>query len=411
MSKRLLILGGGYEQLHAVRIAKELGAYVIVFDGHEIAPCQIEANEFHQVNIKNTTELLQKCSEVKPEAIFVHAAELAIEAARIAEKFNLIGLSQDQAKRGTDKSVRSECFRQADINIPLFKALGEKASWKEWEKAAGAISFPLIVKPTKLAGAQGVMLVKNKDELQEYFQSRTQFTGQKFIIEQYVEGEQLSTESVLVSGELISCAVALRHYDTTKNLFPYQIEDGHSMPWDGTKHYISAIEKVTEKAAKALGMQDGVLKGDIIIKEDGTLIVLEMAVRTSGGRFCDTVVPLSSGVHILYPLIQRALGQSVSFDALKPQYNVGVSQRFVLVPAGTPLKKSKKIQKIVMRDYVSASWFRDDIMELEQAPTITSHRDRLGYVICTGKNRMVADARAREIVQEITDEITGAAVC
>ncbi|MFC3051240.1 ATP-grasp domain-containing protein [Kordiimonas pumila] len=406
MKKRLLLLGGGFEQLNALRIAQELGAEVIVFDGHETAACAFEACEFYQVNIKDHAALIAKAKELRLDAVFVHAAELAIECALVAEAVGLPGISVESAKLGTDKTLRAACLLRAGVRIPKYQPLTAASDWSAWRNAGDALGYPIIAKPTKLAGAQGVEFIPDEIALQRYFEGKQSFKAQDFLLEEFLQGTQLSTESVALDGALVCTSIALRHYDTTQHLWPHQIEDGHSMPYDASLELQNSIDDVTEKCRAAFGIETGVLKGDLIISPSGEIIVLEMAVRTSGGRFCDTVVPVSTGVNILYPLIQYALGQTPDPAYLKADRHVGVSQRFVLIPEGNRLKEYKTIQHILLQEDVIGWWFRDDLQDLAQAPKIMSHRDRIGYVICSADTRDNADKRAQTIVEQLVKAIT-----
>lgn len=405
--KRLLLLGGGAEQLNALRVAKELGADVVVFDGNAVADCTFEATEFRTVNIKNRQELLQAAEEANIDAVFVHAAELAIEAAAVAEHLNLPGLPVSVAEVGTDKTLRSACLSSAGVRVPRFEGVSSHDAVEVWKHAATNIGYPLIAKPTGLAGARGVEFIENQAQLNSYYEKLATLNSEKFQLEEFVQGEQLSTESVVVAGLVESMSIAARHYDTTKDLWPFQIEDGHSMPWADTHGITPRIKAVIAACCAAFGMENGVLKGDLVVTKAGDIIVLEMAVRTSGGRFCDTVVPISSGVNILYPLIQMALGQKPETRYLRSTREVGVSQRFVLLPAGTKLKSYKYIEHLLLQDGIVGYWFRDDLQDLAEAPVIRSHRDRLGYVICTGATRAEADDRALEVVSQLKDAIAG----
>lgn len=404
--KRLLLLGGGFEQLNALNIARELGAEVIVFDGHADAACSYTADEFHQVNIKDHTALIEKVSTLNIDAVFVHAAELAIEAALVAETFNLPGISPTTALLGTNKVKRSECLTAAGIRVPDFVPLSGDALWSEWLEALNDKSFPMIVKPTAMAGAQGVEFIENPMDLTKYFEAKQCYGQQDFLMEEFVSGLQLSTESVVLDGSVTVTNIALRHYDNTNDLWPFQIEDGHSMPWSINDALRCKLDQIIDNCRVAMGVETGVLKGDIVLTDGGEVIVLEMAVRTSGGRFCDLVAPVSTGVHILYPLLQYALGDKPDKSYLENKRNVGVSQRFVFLPEGTALQNHKKIQHIVLQSDVIGHWFREDIHLLEYAPKIKSHRDRLGYVVCTAESRELADRRARAVVDEIRIALT-----
>lgn len=404
--KRLLLLGGGFEQLNAVKIARELGAEVIVFDGHTDAVCSYSADEFYQVNIKDHDALIKKTGSLRIDAVFVHAAELAIEAALIAETFDLPGISLATATLGTDKMKRSQCLSLAGVRVPSFISLVGDAPWREWQGACIDSQFPMIIKPTGMAGAQGVEFLKSQMDLEKYFNEKHCFEGQDFLLEEFVSGVQLSTESVVLDGKVVITSIALRHYDSTADLWPFQIEDGHSMPWDINTGLQGQIDLIVDKCKSAMGIETGVLKGDLVVTGDNEVIVLEMAVRTSGGRFCDLVVPVSSGVNILYPLLQYALGQKPEDKYLQAGRSVGVSQRFVFLPAGTPLKPCKNIQHVVLQHSVVDHWFREDIHTLKVAPEIRSHRDRLGYVVCAADSQEEADLQAKRIVEEIKAALT-----
>lgn len=404
--KRLLLLGGGFEQLNALNIARELGADVIVFDGHEDAACSYAADEFYQVNIKDHTALIEKVRALNIDAVFVHAAELAIEAALVAETFDLPGISKASAVLGTDKVKRSECLAAAGVSVPQFVPLSGTSPWVEWQHAAKGSTLPIIVKPTSMAGAQGVEFIDSLASLKEYFEAKQCFGEQDFLMEEFVSGLQLSTESVVLDGRVAVTNIAFRHYDTTEDLWPFQIEDGHSMPWNICDELQHKLDRIIDKCRIALGIDTGVLKGDIVVTDDNEVIVLEMAVRTSGGRFCDLVAPVSTGVNILYPLLQHALGQKPDKRYLQAHQNFGVSQRFVFLPAGTAFSNQKAIQHILLQKDVIGHWFREDLHLLEVAPKIKSHRDRLGYVVCAAETRELADRRANEVIVEIKAALT-----
>lgn len=405
MKKRLLLLGGGYEQLIALRIAKELDAEVIVFDGKPDAICRLEADEYRQVNIKDRHDLLKNAEDVQPDGVFVHAAELAVEVAQVANHLGLPGISEQTALLGSEKTLRAACLTSAGIRTPKFIGLGCDATEIEWIDAAKLIDFPLVAKPTRLAGARGVEFIDTLEKLKNYYQKRQIFPSQDFQIEEFVSGVQLSTESVIFGGRPVHTSVALRHYDTTSEFWPSQIEDGHSMPWADNGKWQPRISEIVAASADALQMENGVLKGDLVITDANEIIVLEMAVRTSGGRFCDAMVPVHSGINILYPLIQMALGAEVNQAYLSASRNSGVSQRFLILPAATPLKQKKEIQHILLQPDVFGYWFRDDFADLTHAPDLKCHGDRMGYVMCTGKDRLSADFRARQVIKELSEAV------
>ena len=399
--KRLLILGGGPEQVTAVRIAKEFGAHVIVFDGGSNPPAAAIADETYIVNIKDRDQLLTKAAEIKPDAVFVHAAELAIEAGAIQSALNIHGMDLDLAIKGTDKATRSQVLTRQNIRMPSFRFLPDGSSLDAWQSALLAIGLPAVIKPTRLAGAKGVNFIEKPSDLAAYFKEKEKLGQQDFILEERVNGLQISTESLFLGGQLIHTNIALRHYDTTADLAPFAIEDGHSMPYENDATDRMAIEEIMQKAASALDLANGVLKGDLIKTANGSFVTLEMAVRTSGGRFADTVAPIATGVNILYPLIADCLTIDCPKELYQRPETQGVSQRFLFLPTGTPLSGQVPVEFLKSEPGVIDIVMRPDFADLKTVPALYSHHDRLGYCICTGKTAVAADQAARGLIAKM----------
>ena len=398
--RTLLLLGCGSEQIEALRIARELGYRTVAFDNDPNAVGRAHADAFRRVDLKNPTELLGHAELVAPDGVFVHAAELAVEAATVADAFDLPGISVDAALDATAKERRIARFAEAGLRTPGFRVLDRDAPVGAWQEAARDIGFPCVLKPTDQAGARGVERIDDEAGVAAYHARRTRFACPHFVCEQRLEGLELSTESVRAGGKIRHHAFALRHYDTTAHYAPAFIEDGHSLPYRLPEALRTEIEGVIERAFDVLGIPDGVLKGDLLIDPEGRVFVLEMAARTSGGRFADTVVPLGTGVNILYPLIEQAMGDAFSQDWFAPTREVGVSQRFFLHDAPGRVRRWPLLRRLVARPWVS-DWSIDDTRFASGIlPRIESHRERFGYVICTGDTRELADARALEITRD-----------
>lgn len=402
-ARTLLLLGCGMEQIDALQIARELGYRTVAFDNDPRAAGRAHADAFEVVDLKDPAALLGQAEIAAPDGVFVHAAELGVEAARVAEALDLPGLSVDAALTATAKERRIARFAEAGIPTPAFRVLERDAPVAAWIEAAREIGLPCVLKPTDQAGARGVERIDDEAEISDYHARRARFSCPHFVCEAQLEGLELSTESVRAEGKIRHHAIALRHYDTTARYRPAFIEDGHSLPFALPEAQRVEVEQLIERAFEALGVEQGVLKGDLLIDGEGRIFVLEMAARTSGGRFADTVVPLGTGVNILYPLIELAMGDAFTRDWFTPVRDVGVSQRFFLHEAPGRVVRWPRLRQLVQRPWV-AGWHLDvERMRSGTLPRIVSHRERLGHVICTGANREEADARALAITRAFSE--------
>ncbi len=404
--RTLLLLGCGFEQIEALRIARELGHRTIAFDNDAEAVGRPFADAFERVELKDPAALVTAAKACAPDGVFVHAAELAVEAAQVAAALGLPGLPVETALDATDKSRRIRRLAAAGIRTPRFEILPANApDLSVWLDRAGAIPYPKVLKPTNQAGARGVRLIRDPHAFAAYYEGRLQWRSSEFVCEEFLEGLQLSTESVSHRGRRRHHAIALRHYDTTADLLPCFIEDGHSMPYALPAAAEAAVLDVIERSFAALGIEDGVLKGDLLIRADDSVYVLEMAARTSGGRFADTVVPLATGTNILYPLIELAMGDAFSRDWFSPLRRAGVSQRFFLPRAPARVRRWPAIRRLVSRPGVAEVRLDERLFQTGELPAIQSHRDRLGYVIVAAPTREEADRQALEITRAFAREL------
>lgn len=397
--RKLLLLGAGFEQITAIEIAQELGYHVIAFDNQKSPIGAQAADEFYSVDVKNDAALLLAAHAVAPDGVFVHAAELAIPTARVAQALHLPGLTVEAATNCTDKRLRTAALAKAGICTPAFRIVAAAATETDWLAAYEALGPAVVCKPPAMAGARGVERLQTQAEVLSYRTRKGGVGADEFVMETYTDGIQYSTETVLIEGATAHTAIALRHYDTTQHLHPFMIEDGHSMPLDLPGALTREIDAITERAGKALGVTNGVLKGDIIVAADGRIVVLEMAGRTSGGRFCDKVVPSAIGVNILYPLIQMAMGDTPDTSYLKPRWRVGMSQRFFFPTPGRIIAKAPLATMTTQKPGVVGQWLNRKWLNGEPLPEVRCHGDRLGYVLCTGPTREEADALALSITR------------
>lgn len=396
--RRLLLIGAGEEQIAAVRAAHELGLEVVGFDGNPRARGASFCDRFEVVDLRNRDALLTAARRVRPDAVFVHAAELAVETAQVAEALELPGLPVSTAMRATDKALRSASLSAAGVPVPAFARLESEESAETWYRKASALALPWVLKPTNQAGARGVRRCDHPEQLVAYHAERGGVRAPAYVVEELIEGPQLSTESVIVDGVVAHTAVALRHYDTTADLLPCIIEDGHSMPVGLSPATAAAVDRVIAASFAALGIRNGVLKGDLVVRGPEDVVVLEMACRTSGGRFADTVVPLATGVDILYPLLLLALGETPGRHWFESTRSVGVSQRFILRPPGQRVARWPAFSRAFRRPGIAAWWLNDAVLASATTPVVRCHGDRIGYAIGCAATREAADALVREAI-------------
>jgi biotin carboxylase len=156
---------------------------------------------------------------------------------------------------------------------------------------------------------------------------------QRVMVEDYLEGPQVSTESVIVDGHCVTPGFSDRNYEYLERYAPFFIENGGDLPSTLPAEIQGKIKAVVAHAAQALGIHNGSVKGDIVV-HDGEPYVIELAARLSGGFFCTREIPLNTGVDLVGAAIRIALGEPVALDDLEPRTATPVVQRYAFPKPG-----------------------------------------------------------------------------
>ena len=313
--KRVFMLGAGFMQGVAIRAARALGCTVVAADGNPSAVCAAEADEFVCIDLKDTARLIDYARYLQQngglDAVFTAATDFSAAVAAIAAACGLRGHTLEAALNATDKVRMRECFRKADVPSPAFielTAADLAAPANTLEQRIGELAgrFPLVVKPVDNMGARGCSLVKNLSELRKAAATALQYSRSgRAIVEEYIEGSEFSIEGLIFGGRLYITALADRHIFFP----PYFIEMGHTIPSDCTQDTADEVISVFERGVHALGLTDGAVKGDILVR-NGKAFVGEIAARLSGGYMSGWTVPYSCGLDITAAALTLALGGS-----------------------------------------------------------------------------------------------------
>jgi biotin carboxylase len=217
------------------------------------------------------------------------------------------------------------------------------------------------------------------------------------MLEEYLEGPQVSTESLVVNGVVHTIGFSDRNYDRLNQYRPHIIEDGGDLPSFLPEKSQNEIKRAVEKTAYVLGIKNGVIKGDMVLSENKAFII-EVATRLSGGYFCSDEIPLNTGVDFVKQAIKLALGDNIEKVELEPVYNKAVSQRYLFPEQGIVkevfipdwIKENSNIKRCEIRVEVG-----DIIHET------THHPARAGVIIATGIDRKSAIGLAIEAIENI----------
>jgi biotin carboxylase len=389
--KTILILGAGIEQTIAIELAKKMGLKVIAVDVNPNAQGLKIADVGINADIKSVKAMIEIGKKYKIDGVMTHAVEIPQVIAKVAKVLNLPCLDPEIAERATNKLERIKCLTKHGISCPNFETA---KTVEEAKRKTGKIGFPCVFKPIDSAGARGVKKVRRIEEVENAFKEALYNSKRNkiILIEEFLEGKEISTESVIYQNKIITTGFGDRNYSRKEEFEPYFVEDGHNVPSSIPEKVKEEVLKTVNSAIKALGINWGVAKGDILIK-DNSVYILEMAARTSGGWFCAGTVPIATGVNILKSLIKMSIGEFVKEIDLRPKYNKAACQRYIIPTEDGIFEKIEGIEKAKRMPGVKMFVIFNMPKKGELIKKATNHSERFGQLIAEGEN--IEDAIAK----------------
>ena len=400
MTKTIWIVGGGVEAIPGIILAKKLGLNVVVSDGNPNAPGLKFADKSiiaSTYDIEGTVNAAYEYHQnVNPiDGVICIAADVPLTVASIAEKLSLPGITTETARKCSDKFLMKETLLAAGIPIPWFSLV---KSVSELCSIISERGFPLVIKPVDSRGARGVIRITQSLDLEWVFEYTKSFSPtSRVMVEEFLQGQQYSTESVIMDEKNITMGFTERNYELLEELSPYIIENGGQQPAKIDKKELDSIVNLVEKSSQILGISNAKSKGDVVMTKEGPKII-EIAPRLSGGYFSSDQIPLATGINVIEIAIRLSLGEKINKDKLLFRHQNAVAIRYFFPKPG-------KITSISNIDsFKNKSWVHKldlffgvgDVLE-----KITDHTKRCGFVITTGNTRDEAVERAKTVVKNV----------
>lgn len=398
----LLVLGGGIDQIPGILKAKEMGLYTIVLDGNTDAKGQHYADEFYTVSIKHIQQIkhfINNQLSKKVDGVIAFGVDIPAIIAQTAQLLNVnYTIPLQSAILSEDKFLSKEFMQQHSIAIPPYKIVENISQIQDFIEE---YSLPIIIKPVDNSASRGISFVKDRKQLQHYFDYALEFSNAKKVqVEKYLSGAQVSTESFVIDGKVYNIGFLDRNYDDVERFFPNIIENGGDMPSVVMKEkHKQQLTHFLQIIAQQLDIKNGIIKGDIVIHND-ELYIIEFALRLSGGNFSTICIPASTGVDFIKISIQLHLNLPIDKQELQPHTNNYVSMRYKFTE---DIQKKGKIKDISLPDKdenILLSNFHIEVGDTLVSKT-TSHAQRLGFAIAQGNSRENAIKNAQEYLERV----------
>tara|TARA_B100000963_G_C22591811_1_gene655885 strand:+ start:416 stop:1681 length:1266 start_codon:yes stop_codon:yes gene_type:complete len=175
----------------------------------DIAKCE-------NINLNKKKELLEFCQSKNIDLVIIgpeQYLENGISDYLTSKNIKVFGPSQKAAKLETSKSFAKKFLIRNKINTAKYK---EFISFESAKKYISLSKYPLVIKVDGLAAGKGVLICKNKLEAEDalnLIMKKKKFgsSGRKIIIEEFLEGFEVSYFAFFDKNNFTSLGYALDH--------------------------------------------------------------------------------------------------------------------------------------------------------------------------------------------------------
>lgn len=314
MNKRLVILGTNEYQNPLILRAKELGyeTHVFAWPVGEIG--EKTADFYYPINIFDVERIWEECVRIKPCGVAAIASEVCMPIMDVLLRRLGIPCNSIETEVLTTNKYEMRCaLKKAGFIFPQFCLIDSSLTQENIQTIKG-FSFPLIAKPTDSSSSRGIQMIHDLDELENAILYAMSFSKSKrILIEEYVNGQEYSGESIAYEGKYKLLAVTQK----TTTGEPHFVETGHLQPARIDLKTFRKIEENLYKAFAALGIEYGAIHPEFRITPSGEIVFMEIATRMGGDCIGSDLVPLSTGYDYMGMVISICCGEEPSFEKIR----------------------------------------------------------------------------------------------
>ena len=373
MSKRILIVGGGFGQLPAINAAKNMGLMTIVVDKNPKAVGALLADVFYEVDIIDKEGVLKVAKENNVSGVMTMQSDLPVPTIGfINDTLGLKGVSFEVANYCSNKMETRKRLKNKSSAQPFFEII---STIKEAKEAALKVGYPCVVKAPDSSGSRGITKVNSEHEIENAYHEAFKYTREtSILVEEFIEGLEFGAQTFSVNGE---CKLVLLHGDTISKP-PYMIPVGHSFPFNllNSKEQEVAINDI-KAAVDELGIQDGPANVDLILdKKTNRVKIIEIGARI-GATCLPELVYYHTGIDWVQQTILNAIGEQTDLEV---KYEKPVAALIIESPKDG-IYRGYELSDEIKRDVLE---FEITVKEGEEVNILRKGTDRIGKILTYG---------------------------
>jgi carbamoylphosphate synthase large subunit len=312
-SPTLVMIGGGIQEREAIKLVQSSGFRVLTTDINPDSPCFNSSDFSYNCDGRDVSKIADYIKKNKKDlniqGIFT-LTEMVESVAAIGVSCDLPSVSLESAKLCQSKEDSKNVWLSEGIPTPIGKCV---KSIDEARKILEEQSHDCFVKPVTGFGGVGASRISSDKQLDDYY---TKYQPDSLIIEEYLGGEMLDLNGCFdEKGNFVLLGCFERSFGED-----VIIESSAIHPSQMPDRIIDQAKEITAKAAKALHINWGPVKSDLIVTPSG-IKVLEIAPRLHGPKGTIFLTSISQGTNHLSAILPVLIGSNFDFSEIKePKY-------------------------------------------------------------------------------------------
>lgn len=299
--KKAIVLGVGNAQVDLIRYLKSQGWWVIGCSYRREGRGLEYVDQFALLNITDVDGVERLARAEKVDLIYSIGSDLAMPTvARVASRLGLPSfVPADVAELLQNKLFLRGFLTEHAISPIYYKGIRSQCDLDDWS------IFPAIIKPVDNQGQRGVFLAASLEQARGGLENSLTFSRSKtLIIEEFLEGPEVSVNTFVVNGETIFNEVSDR---LVVEGYAGGIPRGHIYPSVHCPADVrDEVQTLTALCNHALGIQNGPVYYQAILTCNGPRIV-EATPRLDGCHMW-RLIKTVGGVDLLEASVNCLLG-------------------------------------------------------------------------------------------------------
>lgn len=321
--KKIMILGGGSNQIGLLQSARSYGYNVILCDKNPNCRGKDYSDVFYPVDIIDTDAIKNIAIKENISGIISNSEVVMEVVAEVSSALGLIGNSKESIAVLNSKRAFRDFQQKNGIYAPKHRSIVNE---DELEQSVLEFDFPIIVKPVKCSGTRGTTRFdeNNFDLIKAAVVECINYSRDKTCeIEEFVKMPSLIVlegDVFIHRGKFFWGGLFFTRRSEKLPMVPMT----YMSPYVDSDKHMNVIKKVLSDTFLKLGIRHGQYNVEAYFDGNDNFFIIEINAR-QGGHGLPAYVKLATGVDMDKLLVTTAVGDDEYFnDVLKND----IKQRF-----------------------------------------------------------------------------------